>query len=238
MAAPGGALHGKLALVTGGGRGIGRAAACALAREGAAVAICARTQAELDQAAQAIHAAAGGAVDVLALRCDVAVEAEVQALAKQVKARLGDPAIVVNNAGVVARGRLDEQPLDEWRRVVQVNLDGTVLVTRAFLPAMRRAHAGRVINISSISGRQGTASMTAYCASKHAVIGLTRALAEEVRSDNVQVNAICPGSVDTRMLVASGYKPLMSADDVARVVRFLAVEAPPALTGASLDVFG
>jgi NAD(P)-dependent dehydrogenase (short-subunit alcohol dehydrogenase family) len=233
-----GPLDGAVAVVTGGGRGIGRAVACALGAAGADLAICARTQQELDEAALAIHEAAGGTVDVLGVRCDVTSPDDVTRFAAEVRSRVGTPLVLVNNAGIVERGRLDEQEMDSWRRVVDVNLIGTYQVTRAFLPGMRSAGAGRVINISSISGRLGTAQMTAYCASKHAVVGLTRALAEELRSDGIQVNAVCPGSVDTQMLVGSGYDPAMSAADVARVVRFLAVEAPPALTGACLDVFG
>jgi 3-oxoacyl-[acyl-carrier protein] reductase len=231
-------LEGQLAVVTGAGRGIGRAVALALGVEGADLALCARTQAELDEAAQAVHDAAAGAVDVLAVRCDVASADEVSRFAAQVGARLGQPRIIVNNAGIAARGRLDEQPPDEWQRIIDVNFGGTYHVTRAFLPGMRAARAGRVINVSSISGRQGTALLTAYCAAKHAVVGLTRALAEEVRGDGIQVNAVCPGSVDTAMLVGSGYPPAMTPDEVARVVRFLAVDAPAALTGACLDVFG
>jgi NAD(P)-dependent dehydrogenase (short-subunit alcohol dehydrogenase family) len=147
--------------------------------------------------------------------------------------------VLVNNAGAIARGRLDEQDEAEWRQVVEVNLFGTFLVTRGFLPAMRAAGRGRIINLSSISGRRATPpGMTAYGAAKHAVVGLTRALAEEVREDGLQVNAVCPGSVDTAMLDRASFDPDMSPADVARVVRFLALEAPDALTGACLDVFG
>jgi 3-oxoacyl-[acyl-carrier protein] reductase len=121
---------------------------------------------------------------------------------------------------------------------VDVNLFGTYHVTRAFLPSMRAAGTGRIINVASISGRQGTPRLTAYCASKHAVVGLTRALAEEVRGDGLQVNALCPGSVDTEMLRGSGFAPAMTADDVARTALFLAADAPDALTGACIDVFG
>jgi len=144
----------------------------------------------------------------------------------------------VNNAGVAFRGRLDKQEMRDWYEVVDVNLFGTYLVTRAFLGPMRGARSGRIINVSSISGRLGTALHTAYCAAKHGVVGLTRALAEEVRGDGLQVNAICPGSVDTKMLEGSGFSPDMTPEDVARVARFLAEEAPDALTGACLDVFG
>ncbi len=233
-----GPLSGTLAVVTGAGRGIGRAIACALAEAGADLALCARTQVELDEAALAVHEAGGGAVDVLAVRCDVADSDDVARFAAQVRARVRDPMVVVNNAGWVARGRIDEQPEEVWRQVVEINLVGAYLVTRAFLPAMRTAQQGRIINLASISGRLGTPSLSAYCAAKHGLVGLTRALAEELRGDNIQVNAVCPGSVDTQMLAGSGFVPQMSPEDVARVVRFLAVEAPAAMTGACLDVFG
>ena len=229
-----GRLDRRVVVVTGAGRGIGRAVAEALAAEGARVAICARGVAELEAAAAQLRAAGA---DVLALPCDVAREGEVARFADAVRARLGDPEVLVNNAGIVRRGRLDEQDPLDWQAVLDVNLTGTYHVTRAFLPAMRVARRGRIINLSSISGRQGTASLSAYCAAKHAVVGLTRALAEELRDEGVQVNAICPGSVDTRMLEGSGFAPAMTAGDVARVALFLAV-APAALTGACLDLFG
>ena len=229
-------LDGTVAVVTGGARGIGFAIARALAGAGARVALCARSVTELEEAARLL--AESGAPPHLTLPCDVASAVEVERFAAEVRARLGAPRVLVNNAGVVARGRLDEQDPDEWRRVVDVNFHGTYLVTRAFLPAMRAARAGRIINVSSISGRLGTPRLTAYCSAKHAVVGLTRALAEEVRDDGVQVNAICPGSVDTRMLEGSGFDPDMTPDDIARVALFLATTAPDALTGSCLDVFG
>jgi len=231
-------LEGQVAVVTGGGRGIGRAVACALGAAGADLAICARTQVELDEAAVAVHEAAGCSVDVLAVRCDVAAPDEVARFAAEVRGRVGAPNVLVNNAGIVARGRLDELDAEAWREVLEVNLFGAYWMTRAFLPTMRAARAGRIVNVASISGRRGTPNLTAYCAAKHAVVGLTRALAEEVRDENIQVNAVCPGSVDTAMLAGSGFAPDMSPDDVAQVVRWLAAEAPPALTGACIDVFG
>lgn len=240
-------LAGRVAVVTGGGRGIGRAVALALAEAGARVAICARSRAELEESARLlgkVSDAAGGrvpgkaAVPTLVEVCDVADAAQVERFAGAVLARLGTPWVVVNNAGIVHRGRLDEQPPEDWRAVVDVNLYGTYLVTRAFLPSLRRARGGRIVNVASISGRQGTAELTAYCAAKHAVVGLTRALAEELRGDGIQVNAICPGSVDTRMLEGSPFSPAMTPEDIARVALFLAAAAPDALTGSCLDVFG
>lgn len=215
-------LEGKVVVVTGASRGIGRAIADMFAAAGARVAGCARR--------------ASG--DVLA--CDVGNEGDVRRFADEVVARFGPPDFVVNNAGTVARARLEELSSETWGAILGSNLTGTFLVTRAFLPAMRARRRGRIVNLSSISGREGTAGLTAYCAAKHGVVGLTRALAEEVRGDGIQVNAVCPGSVDTEMLRVGmpGAKADMSPVDVANVVLYLAVYAPPALTGACVDVFG
>jgi NAD(P)-dependent dehydrogenase (short-subunit alcohol dehydrogenase family) len=227
-------LAGKVAVVTGASRGIGRAIAAALAREGAVVAGC------------ALHAGKGFLADVSApahsflATCDVRASAQVSGFRDSVLDAVGVPDIVVNNAGTVARARFVALPEEVWDDVIASNLKGTYLVTRAFLPEMLRLRRGRIINLSSIAGRQGTAMLSAYCAAKHAVVGLTRSLAEELRDDGIAVNAICPGSVDTEMLQVGmpGGKPRMSAEEVARVALFLAADAPPALTGSCIDVFG
>jgi 3-oxoacyl-[acyl-carrier protein] reductase len=230
-------LDGKIAVVTGASRGIGLSIAERLTKAGADVAICARNEGALDDAASRIAAKRAGA-KVVALRCDVSQFEDARYLHAEVVKRLGVPDVLVNNAGVVVRKRLDETSETEWDHVLDANLKGTFVVTRVFLPQMRARGSGRIINIASISGRQGTARLTAYCAAKHGVIGLTRALAEETRESGVQVNAICPGSVDTQMLEGSGFPALMGPDDVAGVALWLAAQAPPALTGACIDVFG
>jgi NAD(P)-dependent dehydrogenase (short-subunit alcohol dehydrogenase family) len=215
-------LAGRVVVVTGASRGIGRAIAEALSGAGAVVAGC------------ALHAAPGVAA------CDVRRAEDVQRFAEDVEGRLGAPHILVNNAGTVARAPIHELSVEAWDDVVDANLKGTFLMTRAFLAGMRARGAGRIINIASIAGRQGTAGLAAYCAAKHGVVGFTRALAEELRGTGLVANAVCPGSVDTDMLRVGrpGATADMSPEDVAGVVLYLATQAPLAMTGACVDVFG
>jgi NAD(P)-dependent dehydrogenase (short-subunit alcohol dehydrogenase family) len=229
-------LAGGTAVVTGASRGIGRAIALRLAQAGADVALWARDAKALQEAASEV-AALG--VRAQPIACDVSDPAQVRRAADQVRQTMAPVTIVVNNAGAVLRKPTEAIGDDEWRRVLAVNLDGTFFVTRAFLPDLTRSR-GRVINISSIAGREGTPFLAAYCAAKHGVVGLTRALAEELRAAKVCVNAICPGSVDTVMLREGmpGARPDMTPDDVARTALFLAHAAPAALTGACIDVYG
>lgn len=227
-------LSGKAAVVTGASRGIGLAIARRFLAAGARVAICARNRPALEAAARALD----GGERLLAVGCDVSRAAEVEELARAVEARLGVPDLVVNNAGIAVRKRLDQLSETEWDSVLDVNLKGAFLVSSAFLGGMRVRGSGRILNLSSISGHVGTAGMVAYCASKHGLRGFTRALAEETREQGIQVNAICPGSVDTDMLVGSGFQPAMTPDAVAGVALYLAAEAPAALTGACIDIFG
>ncbi len=233
-----GKLDGHLAVVTGTSRGIGRAIATLFVREGARVAGCARTprgptfleDLSGDETRRAVQAV-----------CDVRSKEDVQRFRDDVRATMGAlPDIIVNNAGIVARETVARLSLDTWNDVLASNLTSTFLVTQAFLPAMQTNKSGRILNVSSIAGRSGTPLLSAYCAAKHGVVGLTRALAEELRGDGIVVNAICPGSVDTEMLKQGmpGGEPRMNPAEVARVALFLAADAPLALTGSCIDVFG
>lgn len=231
-----GPLSNSTAIVTGASRGIGRMIAHRLAGAGAEVALWARDGTKLREVAGEITAARGKA---RAIVVDVSDSEAVNRAADLVRATMPPVRTIVNNAGVVLRKSTEAVTDDEWRRVMAVNLDGTFFVTRAFINDLER-NQGRVINISSISGQQGTSLLAAYCAAKHGVIGLTRALAEELRTAKVSVNAICPGSVDTQMLREGmpGAQPDMSPDDIAKTALFLAAVAPAALTGACIEVYG
>ena len=225
----------SVAVVTGAGRGIGRAVALALAGRGCDVALLGRTTSDLDAAASAVAAAGRRG---LPIACDVARAAEVERAAARVLAELGPPDVVVNNAGSVVRASLLETSEQDWDQVVDANLKGAFLVTRAFLPSMRARGTGRFVAIGSISGTMGTARLTAYCASKWGVLGFTKALAEELRGTGLVTVCVMPGSVDTAMLEGSGFAPQMSPEDVANVVAYAALDAPAAMNGSAVEVFG
>ncbi len=194
-------LEGKLAVVTGGGRGIGAAIADALAEAGARLVLLGRDRAELANRADVMNGARG--VEAKFIVCDVADEASVATAFRQIRETTGDPHILVNNAGQSAGVAFTETTRETWDRMIAVNLTGTFLCTQQVLPAMLGVGAGRIINIASTAGLKGYSHTAAYCAAKHGVIGLTRALAMETAKKGITVNAVCPGYTDTDMAAAA-----------------------------------
>jgi 3-oxoacyl-[acyl-carrier protein] reductase len=224
------------AVVTGAGGGIGRATALELARRGLDVALMGRTEETLRATADDAERAGVRTRVVLA---DVGVEVDVREAAAAVLAQMGTPRVVVNNAGIAGRkARIEETTAAEWDAVMAANLRGLFLISRAFLPAMRAVGAGRLVTLGSISATLGTAGMAPYCASKWGAVGFTKSLAEELRGSGLQALAVLPGSVDTPMVKVGGYPPQMSADDVARLVVFAALDAPDAMNGSAIECFG
>ena len=186
------ALDGKHAVVTGGGRGIGAAIAAALAKQGATLTLMGRDQARLEARARALAARW--------VTVDVADPESVTIAFSRAQTAAGPVHILVNNAGAAASAPFVRTDLALWTQMLGVNLTGTYLCCRQVLPGMLEHGYGRVVNIASIAGLTGYRYVTAYCAAKHGVIGLTRALAVEVALDNVTVNAVCPGYTDIEML--------------------------------------
>lgn len=221
-----GPLGGKVAVVTGGGRGIGAAIALRLAEMGATTVICGRSQATLDAAAQAIRERGGACETAI---CDVTQLASVEALAAGVRTRFGRVDILVNNAGVGAfSAPLHQLPPEVWDEVVNTNLRGVYYSIRAFAPMMIAAGGGDIINISSIAGKNALANGAAYAASKWGLNGLSYSVAEELRGHKIRVSVVCPGSTHTELSPHEGKdsRRMLRGSDIAHVVAMLVTQAP------------
>lgn len=219
-------LHDKVALVTGGGRGIGHAIAARLAEMGATTVICGRSQPTLDAAAQQIRSAGGQCESIV---CDVAQLASVEALAAHVQQSFGRADILVNNAGVGDFSRpLHQLPPDDWERILNTNLRGVFYAIRSFAPMMISAGRGDIVNISSIASKNALPNGAAYAASKWGLNGLSYSVAEELRRYNIRVSVVCPGSTQSGLGPHPGKDPLkmLRPVDVAHVVAMLVTQAP------------
>ena len=246
----------RVSLVTGGGRGIGRAIALALAGPDTCVAVAARTRNQIESTARDLERLGGQA---FAIEMDVTSEASVAAGISELGRMADHLDVVVNNAGVGGGEPVAGSDIARWRRTIDTNLVGMYLVTREAITLM--GTGGRIVNMSSVLGRFGVPGYTAYCASKHGVIGFTRALALELAPRQITVNALCPGWVDTEMssqgmhqgaaatgqtfeqfreqaLGAVPIKRIIQPEEVAELVRFLASPAAAAITGQTYNICG
>jgi 3-oxoacyl-[acyl-carrier protein] reductase len=194
------------ALVTGATHGIGRATALALGRAGYRVGVCARTAAKVAALVEELRAAG---IEAAGRAGDVAEPADAAAMVEHVASALGEIGVLVNNAGVLIARPIAELTLEDWDTTMATNLRGPFLMTRAVLPPMRARRRGDIVNVASLSARNGFAGGAAYAASKHAVLGFSRSLMLELRKEGIRVITICPGSVDTGMLRD---QPMLSAD--------------------------
>jgi 3-oxoacyl-[acyl-carrier protein] reductase len=219
-------LAGQVAVVTGAGRGIGASIAHRLSSLGVTSVLCGRTDAALQLSAQAI-AQAGGKAEVVP--CDVTSLSSVEAAASRVEALFGRVDILVNNAGIGGfGGPLHDLAPDAWEQILNTNLRGVYYTTRAFAPVMIRARSGHIINISSLAGKNALPNGAAYAASKWGLNGLSYSMAEELRSHNIRVAVICPGSTNTDLSPHTGKDAakMLQPEDVAHTVAMLVAQAP------------
>jgi NAD(P)-dependent dehydrogenase (short-subunit alcohol dehydrogenase family) len=232
-------LKDKVAIITGGGRGIGRAIAALFAREGARVTVAARTLGQIGETVEEITRAGGNAIGV---PVDVTSEADIANMVSRTVKEFGGVDILVNNAGVLESGPIVAMDPQAWRRVIEVNLIGVFLCSKAVVPHLIERKWGRIINIASRSGKVGHPFLTAYCASKHGVVGFTKSLAEELAPFNVTVNAVCPGVVETDMVSETIREQvgatIIKPSEIAQLALYLASEAARGINGDAIDIFG
>jgi 3-oxoacyl-[acyl-carrier protein] reductase len=238
-----GKLENKVAIVTGASRGIGRAIALAFGREGAKVAVTARTTEALEHLVNQLEDMGG---DALSVTADVREEDDLKHIANDTLSRFGEVHILVNNVAIIhPHFDLVEFDANLWREVIDVNLTSVALLTKAVLPAMIERKRGKIINISSIGGRRGAKGRSAYRVTKAGLISLTESVASEVKPYGIDVNSICPAGVETE-----GYREafgsegrvddsrLMQPEEIAEIAVFLASDASSAITGTSIDAYG
>jgi 3-oxoacyl-[acyl-carrier protein] reductase len=225
-------LKDRVAVVTGAGRGIGKAIALAYAREGAKLAICARTESEIEQSAQEIRITEAEAEGWV---CDVSIEESVKEFVKNVIQKFGRIDILVNNAGVMTRP-VPTADLDvkKWDYTMAVNLKGPFLMSKAVLPTMMKQKSGSIINVSSMIGRGAYPNFIAYATSKWGLEGFTQTLAAELRSSGIRVNSVEPGVVATKLTGYSGSQP----DSITEVFVYLASDEAKGITGKMLSSSG
>lgn len=242
-----GDLDGRVAVVTGASRGIGRAVARKLAAEGARTVCCARSEAALEETVAAIEAE-GGAAEARLL--DVTKAEQAASMITAVHDELGSVDVLVNNAGIVEDQLFVRMKADQWRRVMEVDLDGVFSVTQPVAKIMMRQRWGRIVNITSVVGMMGNPGQANYAAAKAGLIGMTKALARELGSRNITVNAVAPGYIETemtaglsddqrdRLLETLALPRLGTPEDVAEAVAFLAGPGGDYVTGTVLNVSG
>jgi 3-oxoacyl-[acyl-carrier protein] reductase len=228
-------LDGMSAIVTGGGRGLGRAIALALASEGCNVVICSKNPKELRQTASEVLKLG---VECVPVKADVTRKKDILNVVSKTVTKFKRIDVLVNNARMDLMKPLGDTSDREWNRVLNTNLGGMFLFTHAVISHMLHQEGGVIVNVSSAGGKHGFAGMTVYCASKFGVIGFTESLAEEFREDDIRVYAVCPAGIDDRLyhsLRLSG-RPRLKAEDVAKKVLYLVSPGCKLPTGSTVDV--